>query len=145
MSGDITSANAVLTLSVSALFPTPIQIQGFSTDDIYGIAAIKSVETAMGVDGLLSGGFVFVAIVQTLMLQADSASNDFFDTWWTNQQSGKGVFVASGLIKLPAITTKFNQTRGFLTSYTPAPAGKKTLQARSYEITWQNISPSPDR
>lgn len=144
MSGDITSANAILTLRVQTLFPTPQQIQGFSTDDIYGIAQIKSVETAMGVDGVLSGGFVFAAIVQTLMLQADSESNDFFDTWWTNHQSSKGVFVASGLIKLPAITTKFTQTRGFLTGYTPAPAGKKTLQPRSYEITWQNIAPSPD-
>lgn len=145
MSGDITSANSVLMLSVALLFPEPQQIQGFSTDDIYGVAQIKSVETAMGIDGVLSGGFVFVAIVQTLMLQADSESNDFFDTWWTNMQSAKGIFPASGLIKLPSIATKFTQTRGFLTGYTPVPAGKKTLQPRPYEITWQNIAPSPDR
>lgn len=144
MSGDITSANAVLALAVPPLFPVPQRIQGFSTDDIYGIAQIKSVETAMGVDGLLSGGFVFVAIVQSLMLQADSASNDFFDTWWTSMQATKGVYRASGLIKLPAISTKFSQTKGFLTGYTPAPAGKRTLQPRSYEITWESIFPSPD-
>lgn len=142
--GDITSANAVFTLGIETLFPTPVQLQGFATDDIYGVAQIKSVETQMGVDGVLSGGFVFVAVPQEITLQADSLSNDVFDAWWAQMQANKGVLRANGLIKLSAISSKFTHTNGFLTGYTPIPAGKRVLQPRKYEITWQNIVPTPD-
>ena len=36
----LTSANAVITLSVAIVFPTPQQIQKFSTDNIYEAPAI---------------------------------------------------------------------------------------------------------
>lgn len=142
--GTITSVDAVLTLTIPLIFPTPVQLHGFSMDDIYGIERIRSVETRMGVDGVLSGGFVHVAVVQSITLQADSESNDVFDAWWTNMQASRGTFPAQGLIKLPAIATKFKQTTGFLTGYTPAPPAKRVLEPRVYEITWQNIAPLPD-
>lgn len=141
--GTITSADTVFTLAVQTLFPTPQQLQGFATDDIYGVAQIKSVEVMMGVDGVLSGGFVFVAVPQKITLQADSESNDVFDLWWTTMQATKGVLRASGLIQLPAIATKFVHTTGFLTGYTPIPTAKRLLQPREYEITWQSIVPAP--
>lgn len=141
--GDITSANAVLTLSIATLFPTPVQIQQFAVDDIYDVAAIESVETMMGVDGVLSGGFVYKEIEQTIRLQADSQSNALFDTWWTNMVGNKTVYAAQGIIKLPAIATKFTMMNGFLKSYKPAPQGKRLLQPREYRITWQSIAPSP--
>lgn len=139
----ITSANSVLMLAIATLFPVPQQLQGFATDDVYDVPTIKSVETMMGVDGVLSGGFTFVAIPQSITLQADSASNRVFDTWWTQMQAAEDVYIASGLIRLPSIVTKFTQTRGFLTGYKPVPAAKKTLQPRTYEITWERIAPSP--
>lgn len=139
----ITSANAVLAIAVPPLFAVPQQLQGFAVDDVYDVPQIKSVEVAMGVDGVLSGGFVFVQIPQTISLQADSPSNALFDTWWTQMQAAQDVYVANGLIRLPGISTKFTQTRGFLTGYKPAPAAKKTLQPRVYEITWERIVPAP--
>lgn len=141
--GSITAANAVLMLAVPPLFPVPQQIQGFSTDDVYNIPQIKSVETMMGVDGVLSGGFVYVQIPQEITLQADSASNRFFDTWWAQMQAAKDVYAAAGLIQLPSVLTKFIQTKGFLTGYSPAPQAKKVLQPRRFEITWESILPAP--
>lgn len=141
--GTITSANAVLTISIPLLFPVPQQLQGFAADDIFDIASIKSVEVLMGVDGLLSGGFVYVEIPQTISLQADSASNLIFDTWWTQMQSAKDTYVANSIVTLPGISTKFSLTTGFLTGYKPAPAARKVLQPRQYEITWARIAPSP--
>ena len=79
----ITSANAVLTLAIAQLFPVPQQLQGFGVDDVYDVPQIKSVEVMMGVDGVLSAGFVYVQIPQHITLQGDSASNLIFDTWWT--------------------------------------------------------------
>lgn len=139
----ITSANAVLMLTQALLFPIPQQIQGFATDDVYDVPSIKSVEVQMGVDGVLSAGFVYTQVVQTITLQADSLSNKVFDTIWTQMQAAQDAYEIGGLIRLPAIATKFTQSRGFLTGYTPVPAGKRFLQPRRYEITWERIAPSP--
>jgi hypothetical protein len=139
----ITSANAVVTLSVPPLFVVPQQLQGFAADDVFDVPEIKSVETLMGVDGKLSGGFVYVAIPQQITLQADSLSNDFFDTWWTQMQAAKDVYVALGMVTLRSIGTKFVMTNGFLTGYKPTPGAKKILQPRRFEITWESIVPSP--
>ena len=100
-------------------------------------------ETLMGVDGILSAGFVYVEIPQTISLQADSRSNDVFDTWWTQMQAAKDTYVAQGLISLPSIGKKYTLVQGFLTGYKPAPAAKKILQPRQYQITWASLAPAP--
>jgi hypothetical protein len=141
--GDITAANSVIMVSIPDLFPVPQQLQGFAQDDIFDIPAIESVETLMGVDGNLSGGFVFKPIPMEVTLQADSLSNTFFDQWWTQMQATLSTFTANGVIRLPAVGAKTTLTRGYLTSYKPAPAGKKVLQPRRYMITWNLSAPAP--
>jgi hypothetical protein len=139
----ITGATAVLTLAVTPLFPAPQQLQGFAADDVTDVPQIKSAEVLMGVDGKLSGGFVYVQVPQSIVLMADSPSNDLFDLWWTSMQASKDVFLASGIIILPAIAKKFNLVNGYLTGYKPAPQAKKLLLARQYEITWEAVNPAP--
>lgn len=139
----ITSANAILMLSQPILFPAPQQIQGFAADDVYDVDQIKSVETQMGVDGVLSAGFVYVEVTQNITLQADSLSNDFFDVWWTQMQAAQDTYPVTGIITLPSIATKFSQRQGYLTGYQPIPNAKRVLQPRRYQITWGRVSPSP--
>lgn len=141
--GAVTAADVVLTLNIPLVFPSPQQIQGFANDEVFDIPALKSAETMMGVDGILSVGFVFVPVIQTISLQADSASNLTFDAWWAQMQATKQTYLASGLIKLPSVATKYTLVGGALTSYKPAPNAKRLLQPRSYEITWQSIAPAP--
>ena len=141
--GSITSSNAVLTLAILPLFPIPQQLQGFGTDDIYDIPRIRSVEVMMGVDGVLSGGFIYAAVPQEITLQADSLSNRIFDTWDLQQKAAGETYVAMGSIRLPGVSTKFAMINGFLTGYSPSPAAKRVLQARRYEITWQKVIPAP--
>lgn len=139
---DITAANAVLTLTIVPLFTVPQQLQQFAADDVYDLEQVQSVEVLMGVDGKMSGGFVYKEINQDIILQADSPSNDVFDTWWTSMQATKGLYVANGLIRLPAIGKKFTQVNGQLTGY-KLPGAKKLIQPRRYRITWESIAPSP--
>lgn len=141
--GSITSADAVLTLAIDTIFPLPVQLQGFGVDDIYDVAQVRNVEVQMGVDGVLSAGFVWKERVQTITLQADSASNLMFDIWNSNQEANQTIYPAQGLIRLPGIQTKFVQTNGFLTGYKPAPKAGRLLHARTYEITWNRINPAP--
>ena len=141
--GNISAAGVVLTLSIPIVFPTGQQIQGFANDEVFDIPQIKSAETMMGVDGILSVGFVFVPVIQTISLQADSASNLIFDQWWAQQQANKTSYLASGLILIPSVGAKYTLNGGVLTGYKPAPNAKKLLQPRTYEITWQGIAPAP--
>ena len=137
----ITGANSTFTLAIAGLFPTPVQLKGYAADDAFATEALASAETMMGVDGILSGGFVYVEVKQTITLQADSPSTAMFDQWYAAQQQQQDVFVASGLITLPSTKLKYVMTTGFLTSYPPLPDVKKLLQPRRFGITWQSAQP----
>jgi hypothetical protein len=141
--GSLTAANAVLMLGVTNLYNTPQQLQGFAADDIYDMPQIRSAETLMGVDGTLSAGFIFVPIVQSITLQANSSSNLFFEQWWANQQVAEDVYSGFGTIALTSLGSKYVMTNGFLTGYTPAPPARRILQPRRYEITWNLVLPNP--
>lgn len=137
----ITSANAVFTLAIANLFPSPIQVQRFSSDNIFATQPIASSEVMMGVDGYLSGGFIFNPVVQTVSLMADSSSNDLFDQWHQAQQAAQEVYIAQGIIVLSAVGKKWTMNRGFLTSYPPIPDASKVLQPRRFGITWNSLVP----
>lgn len=139
----ITSANAVLLLSITDLFSTPQQLQQFAADDIYDIDAQQVAETAMGVDGYLAAGFVWAEVKQKITLQADSPSNMVFEQWNEAQKAVQDIYRANGSVTLKSVNRKYTMINGVLTSYTPASSGKKVLQARTYEITWQRINPAP--
>jgi hypothetical protein len=138
----ITSANAVLMMSIRNLFDTPQQIQGFAADDIFGTDPITASETMRGVDGKLSGGFVYNEINQNYSLMADSPSVDIFDQWYLAQQAQRDTYVADMTILLTSLGTKWALTNGFLKTYPPIPDAKKVLQPRRFTITWETVSPA---
>lgn len=140
----LTAANTVIMINQPILFPAgPQQLQGFAPDDVYDTDQVKLVEESMGVDGVLSFGFVWMAVAQNFALQADSDSNDIFDIIGTQQQAAAEVYPISGTIILPGIVTKFNMINGALTDWKPMPDSKKILQPRKYRVVWQRISPAP--
>lgn len=143
MAKSITSANAVLTLAVDSVFNTPQRLQGFAADDIYDTDTIDPAETVMGVDGVLSAGFVYVPVKQNFALQADSPSISLFDQWYAAQQAAVDIFRASGVIRLPAVGKSYTMNGGVLTGYKSMPDGKKILQPQRFSITWASIVPAP--
>ena len=140
---DITSANAVLTLAAIGVLSVPQQIQGFATDDIYTVAPVSPVETMMGIDGDLSAGFVYTEKKMDITLMAGSPSNSFFDAVQAAQEAAIAPVQLSGVLTLPSNGLQAQLVVGFLTRYQPLPNGKKVLQPRVFEITWQNINISP--
>lgn len=139
--GNITAANAVYILTIPNVLLAPAQLQGFAADDIFDTEPLEAAETLMGVDGVLSAGFVFVPVNQSITLQADSASNAVFDAWWTQEQANKTKFAASGQIKLTGIGTKWALTNGFLVTYPVIPNAGRTLKPRKFMIRWQTAFP----
>ena len=140
---DITSANAILTLAAIGVLSVPQRIQGFSTDDIYSVAPVSPVETMMGIDGNLSGGFLFTEKKMEITLMAGSPSNSFFDALQAAQEAAIQPVILSGMLTLPSTGLQAVLTVGYLTRYPPVPNGKKVLQPRVFEITWQDINVSP--
>lgn len=138
----ITAANSVLMLSVAGLFDVPQRIQGFSADNITSTDSLASKETMMGVDGRLSAGWVAVAVPQTITLQADSPSADFFDALLQAEETAREAYVLTGSLVLPAIGKKYAMTRGFLTGILKFPTIGRTLQPRAFTILWERVSPS---
>jgi len=139
----ITAANSTLLLAITGLFPVPQKLQGYATDDIYSTEALESAEVQMGVDGVLSAGFVFVPVKQSYSLQADSNANAIFDAWYAAQQAQLELYRANATITLPAVGQKWAMTNGVLTSFPPMPDAGKTLKPRKFGITWERISPAP--
>jgi hypothetical protein len=135
----ITSANSALTLSIGGIFGAPLSIQGYAVDDAFESESVQQSEVLMGVDGVLSGGKVWIPYKMTVHLQADSPSVAIFDGWRAAQDAAIDVFVANGTITLPSTGMVYNLINGYLTLATPFPAVKKTLQPVVYEITWQTI------
>lgn len=139
----LTAANSVITLSIAGLFSAPQQLQGFSADNIFEIGDQTVTEVLMGVDGRLSGGFVFNAIEQTFDLQADSPSNSIFETWAAQQARNRDTYVATGVVTLKSVGTKYSLTRGFLGTLPPLPSAAKILQPRKYLIHWESVQAVP--
>ena len=139
----LTSANSVITLAIAGLYSSPRQLQGFSTDNVFDTEALTNGELQMGVDGRLSAGWVANPVVMNITLQADSLSNDIFDRWWSAEQTLREKMPATGVVILPALLSKFNLVRGFLTSFPPTPTAGRTLQPRRFTLSWESFTKAP--
>jgi len=137
MAGSLTAANAVITLTIPGLYPVPQTLVQFAVDEVFDGPSLASAETEMGVDGVQSGGFVYVKYPQKYTFQPNSPSIVVFDNWWQAQQALTAVLAANGSIRLPALFKKWTLFNGFLTSYMPIPHAKKLIQPQTFEITWQ--------
>lgn len=141
--GSLTAANAIITLTIPGVFNQPQQLQQFAVDDIADVDTLTVAETLMGVDGYLSGGYVFNKVKYTYTLQANSPSCFVFDQWKLAQDSQEDTFAANGLLSLKSLGTKWNWTNGFLVEWKPAPDIKKILQPRKFAIEWESVVPQP--
>ena len=139
----LTSANSVLMLGVANLYNVPIQIQGFATDDAFTAADVETAETMMGVDGKLSAGFTPYPTTIEISLQADSASNLFFDAIINAELVAREKYVMNGSILIPSLGQLFSMTTEFLGKVTKVSAAKKVMQPRKFEIVFQSVVGAP--
>jgi hypothetical protein len=143
MAFTLTAANSILLLSVTGLYSTPQQIQGYSADDAFDVDNVTRAEVLMGVDGRKSAGYVPVVKTLNLSLQADSSSMSLFETWAANEDTNMEVLTASGSIALPAVGCTYALNNGTLMGFSPLPGVRKILQPRKFSIVFESIVPSP--
>jgi hypothetical protein len=136
----ITSSNSVFTLVVAGLFPSPVQLRGYSSDRAFMTEAIDLAEVQMGVDGRMTAGFTPNPTKQTVTLQADSPSKDIFTALIQAMKTAREVYYISGSIALPSTGESFTLTRGILTNAKQIPDAQKVLQPLDFVITWESVN-----
>ncbi len=139
----LTVSNAIIMLVIPDLFPVPQQLQGFAADDLMTNEPVDSIETIMGLDGLLSAGWVPTPKIWTCVLQANSISTFMFDELNQQQESAKRGFSMDGSLTLPDLGRTYVMANGFMTNYTVMPDARKILQPRRFRITWESILGAP--
>src|SRR5665213_1850667 len=100
MPGTITSADAVIMLSVDGLFDYPQQLSEFSTDDIFSTGQVTSAELQLGADGAVAAGWLPNLKTMTFMFLASSVSIPLFELWSTTQDQQRVLLQANGNIIL---------------------------------------------
>lgn len=135
----ITSANSVLMIGVTGLYTVPQQLQGFGADDMYSMEAVENKEVVLGADGVMSAGWIPQIKTMSVTLQADSASNDFFEAWYAAEEAAQDAYFAFGVVTQPAVSKSYTLTRGVLSNYTPLAEAKKVLQPRKFQIKWNVV------
>lgn len=139
----LTAANAVITLTCSGVFSQPQTLQQFQVDDVADVDTLTVAETMMGVDGNMSGGYVFNKVKYVYHLMANSPSVFVFDQIKLAQDAQQDTFVIQGGLLLKSLGTKWTWSNGILTEWSPAPNIKKILQGRNFAIEWERVFPQP--
>jgi hypothetical protein len=138
----ITSANSVVSIIVPGLFPSPVQLQGYSTDKAWDTAAVVLTETQIGVDGRKTAGLVFNAVKQTYSFQADSPSIAFFEAIFAAQRVARDVYYITAIVDLPSTGQSYVCNKGTLEDYNSVASAGKVLNAREFSINWGSVIPA---
>ncbi len=136
----ITSANSVFKLTATGLYTTAQTIQGYAVDAAFMFDDVETAETQMGVDGIMSGGWIPAIYPQTVSLQANSVSVPIFEGIWQAQAYSQELLTLTATIQLPAIRRIWTFPQGYSKGLAPVPEAKKTLGMRKFKIDWANVT-----
>lgn len=139
----ITAVNSRFTIIVPLVFPAPVSIQGYATDDAFAAEPVESAQVKMGVDGIMSHGLVPFITKLRVMLQADSPSVSLFETWLAANQAIQDSIAGQAEIALPSIGKTFIFIKCVLTRITPMPAAKAVLEPVEYELSIERVQSLP--
>ena len=139
----ITSANAQLTLFALPYLPIPVAIQGFAADSAFLIDSPAVAEVMMGVDGIMSAGYLPNITRMTIQLQADSPSMRWFNDLIAAEKAAREIAWLYGSVALPSLGVSYTLTKGVIETGTLMPPVGKVLQPQSFQIAWNDVQPVP--
>lgn len=143
MARTITSANAVLTITCPAVFPVPQIIKGFAVEDSWSVTPYETARAFKGVDGQKSAGFVPANKEMDIHLQANSLSRLVFQQILGVMQATQEIVEFDGNLVIPSTDEVWEFSNGNLGPNVPGPpTGKKTLDAVTWQVTWDDIQPA---
>lgn len=139
----ITAANAKFTIGVPTLLLGPFTLQGYAADAAFAVEPVDVAETMMGVDGIMTAGYVPFITPMNITLMADSDSKTFFDSWLGAQKVVKELAYANAVIDIASIGLTYIMSKGALKRVSQVPIAQKVLQPVVYSIDWGDVQPVP--
>ena len=139
----ITSSNAAIAISIGSLYAAPQALSQVAADNIFGVDDIASAETAMGVDGYLTGGKVFAPIPWHIHFMPDSISIPVFEFWESSSRQIGDIIRANATVTLTSVGRKYAMVNGILQTISPMPSAGRTLGARMWTIMWGSVTSIP--
>lgn len=135
----ITSANAVVTLTVPGLFDVPVRLFGFGPDNAWETASVVTTETQIGVDVRKTAGLVFNPVKHTYSFQADSPSVQVFEAIYAAQYAIRDLYYLTMTFNIPATGQAYIGNKGTLEDYNAIPSAGKVLKVREFSVSYLNI------
>lgn len=137
---DITSANAVVILTVENLYPNGIQLQNFATDSSFAVDDATLAEARMGVDGHLAAGYTPAPRNVTITLEAGSPNLEQMNNIVENMQLNMAVLKCQMQITIPSRGKEYTLKNGVLLTGHTIPDGKKVLDPTNWAFTFESCS-----
>ncbi len=138
-SSTITSANSVVTIAQSTLFPAGVNLLGYSVDKAWSTDALEIAEVQKGVDGRMTAGWVFNTVKMTFQFQADSPSIAVFEAIWQAMRAARDVYYLYGNIEIPSTGETVSLVKGVLRSVKTVADAARVLQAREFVVEWSEV------
>ena len=129
---DITSANAVVALSVENLFS--VNLENFSADSSFTTDTVQAAETRMGVDGHMAAGFT------PINLEAGSPSHTYLQLLRQAQEVNLKPYKVQMVVSIPSIGKRYTLANGVLQSYKDMPDGQTVLSPTQWVFHFESMS-----
>ena len=135
---DITSANAVVAISVESLFS--VNLENFSADSSFTTDTVQAAETRMGVDGHMAAGFTPAIKTVTINLEAGSPSHTFLQLLRQAQEVNLKPYKVQMVVSIPAIGKRYTLSNGVLQSYKDMSDGQTVLSPTQWVFHFESMS-----
>jgi hypothetical protein len=139
--GTLTTANSVITFTVAGLYDTPQTLTGYATDDVFDFDNVTNAELMMGIDGVLSAGWVANPMNVTLTLQANSDSLALLEEVVARENTDRAKYAVSMTVTLPGVGKRRELSNGYINGF-KAPKGGKVLQPGVVSFSFGKWKPS---
>lgn len=135
---DITSANAVVAISVESLFS--VNLENFSADSSFTTDTVQAAETRMGVDGHMAAGFTPAIKTVTINLEAGSPSATFLQLLRQAQEVNLKPYKVQMVISIPSIGKRYTFSNGVLQSFKELSDGQTVLSSTQWVFHFEGMS-----
>lgn len=139
---DITAANSIFVITVTSLFNAPVRLENYAAERAWDAPELEMAETQMSIDGYLNSGYVPNPVDQTISLSAASSSVALFESIMAAQQTARTLYRLGGEITLTSTGRKYTMVNGILQAATVFPAAARVLEARTFKVRWQSVTPA---
>lgn len=136
----LTAANCNLLVRAKGRYDNYVRHEGFQVDNIFGFGERTIGETRAGVDGKLSGGFVFNEAPFTAFYEANSLSLKMMDDCMTQIQKTKETIVFDFIVEIPSIKKRYSFS-GFPVTIPSGVSANKLLAGVQYVFNVDSIYP----